>query len=344
MTDARRRRLVMVVGFVAAFAVLSLIFWLLGIDELLATLGAASLPGITLVALAALGWLLTWTLGLKVVLAALGVRIGFVEAVLVFSSAVFANNVTPFGQAGGEPVTALLISTVTDSEYETGLAAIVSVDALNLFPAIGFGLVGLAYYAATVAVTARIGAIALTLVAATVCLPVVGITLWRRRRRAEAGIARGFARLLGAISRVVPRYRPPKPEAVRRRVRSFVESLERIADDQRAIGVAFGCSALGWFGLICCLWLSFVALGETDPTLLAAAFVAVPVASVAAATPFPGGLGGMDAALIAVLAPLTGVPAATVGAAVVCYRVATYWLPTLLGGAATGAFGSTARW
>jgi len=73
------------------------------------------------------------------------------QVVFIYAGAVFANNVTPFGQAGGEPVAALLISKTSDARYETSLVGIASVDVLNVVPSISLILVGVGYYATTAA-------------------------------------------------------------------------------------------------------------------------------------------------------------------------------------------------
>jgi glycosyltransferase 2 family protein len=330
-------------GFAGAILVLAALFQLVGVGELVGVLAGADATALVLVALAAAGWLLAWSLALRTVLASLGVEIGVAESVLVFTGTVFANNVTPFGQAGGEPVGALLISEVADTRYETGLAAIVSVDAIRLFPPVGFALLGLGYYAVTTTLSDRTEAIAVALLAIAICLPCCGIVLWRFRHRVRGRVARGLDGVLGPIGRAVPRWNPPDLAAIEARIDGFVLALERIADDPRRVTRAFAFSTLGWFSLIGCLWLSLVALGFRDPQLLAAAFVAIPLGSLGAATPLPGGLGGIEAAIVAVLAPITGLPAAAAAGAVVIYRAATYWMPTVVGGAAVAAYGFANR-
>lgn len=52
--------------------------------------------------------------------------------------------------------------------------------------------------------------------------------------------------------------------------------------------------------------------------------------TVGAAVPTPGGVGGVEAALIAVLTG-AGVDSATAAAAVVVFRLVTYWLPVIPG-------------
>ena len=51
----------------------------------------------------------------------------------------------PFGQTGGDPVSAVLIDRVAETEYETGLAAIGSVNALNRIASIFLGLLAVSY-------------------------------------------------------------------------------------------------------------------------------------------------------------------------------------------------------
>ena len=69
----------------------------------------------------------------------------------------------------------------------------------------------------------------------------------------------------------------------------------------------------------------------------------VPVGSIAGATPLPGGLGGLEAAFIALLVPTAGVSASGATAAVLIHRGATYWLPTLFGGGAAAVIGADSR-
>lgn len=66
---------------------------------------------------------------------------------------------------------------------------------------------------------------------------------------------------------------------------------------------------------------------------------AVPLAYVAGATPLPGGLGGIEAAFVALLVPTTGVPASAVTAAVLVFRGGVYWMPMAIGGVSASVLG-----
>ncbi|GGN18896.1 lysylphosphatidylglycerol synthase domain-containing protein [Halarchaeum nitratireducens] len=105
MLDARRRAAV--VGFLVAALALAGPFWFVDAGEVTAELAAADLGLIALVGVAALTWLGAWAFALRLVLGAIGPTLPYGDSVLVYAAASFANNVTPFGQAGGDVVRVL---------------------------------------------------------------------------------------------------------------------------------------------------------------------------------------------------------------------------------------------
>ncbi|NHN46798.1 flippase-like domain-containing protein [Halostella sp. JP-L12] len=327
-----------VVGFLGALAILAGLFWVAGVEDILAALGRARPDIVALVVVAALGWLLAWGLALRTVLGGLGIPLSVPRSFLVWTGAMFSNNVTPFGQAGGEPFTALLISRATDSEYETSLAAIASVDALNFVPSIGFALLGVAYMATEVTFSARLEYAAASVGALAVALPVVAYLGWEHRYRVERGAVRVVTPFVRWITKLIPRKSPPTAADLERRIEGFFGTIERVGSDRRTLAFALGFSALGWFAQMCALWLSLYALGFT--VSFGAVMVAVPLGSVAGVTPLPGGLGGVEAVLAALLVPTTGIGLSTASAAVVIHRASTYWLSTVLGAGAASAFGA----
>jgi uncharacterized membrane protein YbhN (UPF0104 family) len=66
----------------------------------------------------------------------------------------------------------------------------------------------------------------------------------------------------------------------------------------------------------------------------------VPIGAIAGVTPLPGGLGGLDAALIVLLTATTGIAAPIATAAVLIHRGASFWLVTLFGGGAAAVVGT----
>ncbi|MFQ3320171.1 MAG: hypothetical protein ACI8UR_001088 [Natronomonas sp.] len=327
-----------VAGFAGALLVLAVLAWVVGFESLLDSLSMARRSVIVGVLAAAAVWLTAWALALRTVLGALGARISPLRAVAVYAGALFANNVTPFGQAGGEPVTAILISETADTEYETGLAAIASADALNFVPSTAFAFVGVSYFTVVLAAGEEIRWATAAVVALTVALPVVGYLVWTNHDRVETGVGRALTPLAQAIGRRVPRLGVPSEAAIEERIDSFFREIEVVATDRQTLVAALGLSTLGWLAQATALWLALYAIGVTAP--FAAVLVAVPVGAIASVTPLPGGLGGIEAVLIALLVPLAGVSGATAAAAVVIHRGAIYWLPTLVGAGVSSALGA----
>ncbi len=324
-------------GFVAALIVLAVLLYVVGVGPILDALTRAEPRMLALVLGAATLWLLAWAMSLRTVLGVLGSPVTMVTAVLVYSAAVFANNVTPFGQAGGEPISAYLIAHATDNDYENGLAAIASVDALNLVPSLSLAALGIAYFAVTAALGRQLLVAGGVVAALIVLVPVAGYAVWRNRVRVEGLLASAVTPVVRAIARPVPGREPPDRAAVLARIERFFGALERVATNRRQVLLAVGFATLGWIGLSGSLWLSLLAIGHRVP--FAAAMLIVPVSAIAGATPLPGGLGSIETVLIALIVPITAVTPVSAGAAVLIHRIATYWLPMLVGGGAAALIG-----
>lgn len=331
------------VGFGGAIAVLALLLYLVGVDDLVQTLSRADGQTVGLVVAVTVGWLFAWGLALRTVLGVLGEYVSPLRTFLVISGAMFNNNITPFGQAGGEPVTALLISETTDAEYGTGLAAIASVDTLNFVPSICLALVGAAYFATEVTFGQNLQLATAGVVVLAVAVPVGGFLVWRYRDRVEKAAVGLFHSAGGWLGRNVPGVSEPAREAVRRRVEHFFEAIERVATNPRGLALALTFSTLGWVCQMVGLWLAFEAIGV--PVQFSIVMFVVPMGAIAGVTPLPGGAGGIESVLVFLLvaAPLPGVSEPVALAAVVIYRGAVYWVPVVLGGVVMGTVGAGIR-
>jgi uncharacterized protein (TIRG00374 family) len=328
--DAELRPTTVAAGFVGSLAVLGALLYVIGIGDVVAALRTAKPAALAAIVGVAAFWLVSWALSLRTVLGVLDAPVGVGTAVAVFAASVFANNVTPFGQAGGEPLSAWFIADATDTEYETGFAAIASVDALHFAPSLGLGLVGLGYFAATVTFGRRLELVGAAVAALSVALPAVAYVGWRHRYEVEERVVAAVTPAVRRVGGLLPRVEPPTPERIRERIEGFFHAIERVATDRRGLAAALAYSALGWLALTVSLWLSLYALGFTVP--YAAVLVAIPVGGLAAAAPLPGGLGGVETVLVLLLVTVTAVDANVVGAAVLVHRAAVYWLPTVVGG------------
>ncbi|MFB6141144.1 MAG: YbhN family protein [Halosimplex sp.] len=331
-----------VVGFAGAVVVLAVLVWVVGIEDVLTQLRGIETEYLLVILGIAVVWLFMWGLALRTVLGALDAPISVVMSALVFAGAVFSNNVTPFGQAGGEPVSGYLISRATDREYETGLAAIASVDALHFVPSIAYAVVGLTFVVAGAAQFGRNLIFATTaLVVFVVGIPAAVYLGWQYRYELEATVVRAVTPIIRFLGRVMPRKSPPTAAAIEVRIEGFFAAIDRVATGRATLVEAIGFSALGWLAMCTSLWLSLFALGHPVP--FSAVLLVVPMGAVAGMTPLPGGLGGVDAVLIALLVSTTGITSGVAGAAVLVHRGATYVFPTVVGGGVAFALGTGDR-
>ncbi len=336
-----RAHLNSILGFVVAVALLCLILWFVGYEEVVTALSGADLRVAALTVPVAALWLSAWGLSLYVVLDALGAHIPPHRAIFIFTAAVFVNNATPFGQAGGEPVSAMFISTAADTRYETGLAAIASVDTLHFVPSISLAVVGLGFAALNaVQLSGNLLVAILAVGVLATIVPLGGYLGWRYRNGLKTRLVARLTPPIRTLGRVLPFVGTPETGVVKRRIEGFFDGVGTVATNRRTVIAAMALSALGWLSLSTSLWLSLVALGVVLP--FPAILFVVPLGSIAGALPLPGGLGGLEAAFVGLLIPL-GVPATVALSGVLIHRAATYWFPTIFGAGAAAILSLRAR-
>ena len=323
------------VGVAGALAIFTLLFYLVGGREIVDVLTGAdpSLAGVTVAF--GLCWLLAWSLMLRTILGTLDVSVPMGRTFAIYAAAVFANNVTPFGQAGGEPIAALLISRTSTARYETGLVSIAALDVLNVVSSVGLIALGVGYYAANFTLGDRLEAAVGTVVALALAIAATFAFVWRNRERlvdrTAGGVAAAVLRLPGS------RFEGVDEPDIRERMERFFGHVEHVAVSRYRLAATVGLSTLGWLLQGAALIAAFEAVGSTVPFYVV--LFVIPLANMAGAAPLPGGLGGIEAAFVALLVPTTGIPASVVTAAVLIYRAVVYWLPVLIGGGSMTAFG-----
>ncbi len=135
-----------------------------------------------------------------------------------------------------------------------------------------------------------------------------------------------------AVVGLVVATRPGRRLAVRKVIpglKSAAASLRQVARTPDKMIMLFGGSALITLAYIGALAAAIQAFGG-GPGLAVVGAVYLGAAAIAAATPSPGGLGAIEAALVAGLTGV-GMQAGPAVSAVLLYRLATYWLPVAPG-------------
>ncbi len=194
-------------------------------------------------------------------------------------------------------------------------------------------------FAGPVAVSVIASKEAATFVSHMILLLVVG--LWAGRSGAlEEELERlppaGVMLAIGAgilvvtgLSLLIPRVRVLVRETVIPAVKHSVDAIGQVARNPVKITVLFTGVTLLSVAYSACLYFSVTAFGS-EASFAAVALIYLTAGSVAAAAPTPGGLGAVEAILIAALTGI-GIASPVAVAGVFLYRFATFWLPILPG-------------
>lgn len=139
--------------------------------------------------------------------------------------------------------------------------------------------------------------------------------------------------VLAGIALAVPRVRRLLRSWLVPAVRSSVDAMRIVVSSPvKLVTLLLGVSLLP-LGYAFALYFSVRAMGVDSTTFVAVALVSLTAGAVATAAPTPGGVGVVEAVLLASLTGI-GVPSGPALAAVLLYRVCTFWLPIVPGFAA----------
>ncbi|WP_340100937.1 lysylphosphatidylglycerol synthase transmembrane domain-containing protein [Salinibaculum salinum] len=321
----RKRAVQAAAGFLIALALIYLLAVGVGLDRLRGVLARAELRWVAAGCLSTALCLVAWARVWQIVLGVVGFDVGFRKLVVTFYAATFANYVTPLGQAGGEPFIAYVLSRDTEASYEDSLASVVTADLLNLFPFFSFAGIGFAALLYSASLPTQVRPLAVGLGAMAVGVPVFAIVAWRFRFR----LGNTVLRLTAPITR---RVRFVSLAGLRERMRDLNTAFERIADDPWALAHALVYAYVGWIFFALPLYFAGLAIDAELPLLLV--FFIVPASTLAGLVPSPGGLGGVETALLVLLVGLGGLAQAPALAAALLYRVESYVFGLLAGGVA----------
>jgi hypothetical protein len=312
-------------GFVVAGVLLYYFGSVIGWSEIFATLRGADYEWIVVACASTTLSLVIWSKAWDALLSVVDVEIPFARLSVTYIAATFADYITPFGRAGGGPFVAYVLSRHDRVNFQDSLASIVTADTLNLVPFFSFAAVGFLALIATGEFPSGARTLLWGLGALFVVLPLVAYLFWTRREAVE--------RLAdGVISPLARRTDRIDPHGIRDRVDEFYGLVDRMAVDRRAIAKTLGFAFVGWVFFTLPLYFAALTLG-VDLSPLVVLFV-VPASTIAGFVPTPGGLGGVEAAIVGLVVALTALGPETAAALALVYRAASFVYVLVLGGGA----------
>ncbi|MEZ0449329.1 lysylphosphatidylglycerol synthase domain-containing protein [Cellulomonas sp. ICMP 17802] len=138
------------------------------------------------------------------------------------------------------------------------------------------------------------------------------------------------ALVLAGVALAVPRLRALLRDRVVPAVRSSVDAMRVVVSSPVKLVTLLAGVALLPLGFATALYFSVRAVGVHDASFVAVALVSLTAGAIATAAPTPGGVGIVEAVLLASLTGI-GVPSGPALAAVLLYRLGTFWLPIVPG-------------
>jgi uncharacterized protein (TIRG00374 family) len=332
-----------IAGVVAGIVVVALLAVGVGWKQVLDGVLAADKPLFGLALLAGFGSIVAWGLSVYALVRPVPDAPGLRRFGHLYLAAVFVKQALPFGIAGGAAVLAYVISRYSETAIERTLLATTVAGFLSTIASALVAGLGLLFVLLTRPIPQWILQLTVALAIGLLVLiaVVTAFAIWPAiLRRATVRFAKTIhpavsslsARLGGLI----------EPTQVRTRLDRFIETGEVIAQDPRAVVGSFTAAVLAW--VFTAAALSFSLAAVSSPAPLSVSAFAVTVSGVATAVPLPGGLGGVEATLSALVTVLSGDQVATVSAGIVVFRLATFWLRLVVGGpagvAVLGRYGS----
>jgi uncharacterized protein (TIRG00374 family) len=260
----------------------------------------------------------------------LDLGLSWVESIFLNTSVSLAHNLTPFGQAGGEPIAAAIVTQRTDRPYEECLAALSAKDIVSFVPAIlvfSFGGTYIVLFEHSIPEELR------GIFGAFTAVVVLAVSTFFAIRRYPTVTRTALHRLVGGLNRVVgrlPFFTGFDEKEIERRIHNFSDSMGQVASDRTTVVLSSALATLAFVLQGCLLWFALRSVGVDIPVTLAV-FI-VPVSLLASGLPLPGGSGGVESVqILMILATTAGTPAAPAITAVVLSRGLVFWTPIVLG-------------
>lgn len=318
-------------SFAVAVVLLGGFLFALGPARLADRLAGADLAVFALGLLAVLLALGCWSEATRVLFRSSGARLSPRRSFVAYGTGAFGKQVLPMGNAGGPAVMAYAYDRETRLGYSRSLAVIVVAELLSLAASILLGLVGVVVLVAGGATGGSIRWLALGMAVVGVVVAALSAVVWYRRAGVTAALASGAGLLRPTVARVAPGVASRlDPDRVTSGLERYYATVESVVADRRALLRAALLTQLGWVLFAVPLVTAALSLGVRLPLALAAFLV--PAAGLATLFPLPGGLGGLEIVLAAVLGSLATLELAEAGAIVVAYRLCSFWFFVGVGG------------
>ncbi|MFB6241435.1 MAG: YbhN family protein [Candidatus Nanosalina sp.] len=243
----------------------------------------------------------------------------------IFMAGNFMNSITPFGQLGGEPVMAYVISRNTGAKYEKSLSTVMSADIINAVPFLTYASAGILYILLFGTLNSIIRAGIYAVILLNITFLFIAYLAWFKIDKVEET-------LYELLNYIKSRFTKSERfiSSLKERVRTLKESFKKAGEDRGHLVKMGLISHLAPITQFLCLYLILLGL-ESSISFIGIYFTVI-LAGLAMFSPTPGGAGTFEAVFSALLMFFhPGMALDTAVASAVLFRLTTFWPGLLIG-------------
>ena len=242
------------------------------------------------------------------------------ETLRLFSAGEFMNNITPLGQAGGQPFMAYIISKNAGLNYEKSLTAVVSADVISGTPLVSFSLISVIYFLATGQASQIIYNAAIFATAGLLTILALLYAI-----EAKMNDIKKYSEMLFHKLKILDKWE----DKIRQKARGVEESLEFFLNDYQDLLKSLLFGHLAYLAEFTILTMFLVSVGFNENILYL--FIIFPLANISKSAPTSGGSGVYEFAMAGIIDTISSISFSASLTAVFLYRLTTYWNAILVG-------------
>ena len=306
-------------------AILLVMLWFVGIDQVIDALKMANPLIIVLAILTQVFTYFLYTLRWQILNKLTDKDVSIKELLPMVLVGLAVNNITPSGRGGGEPVRAYVLAKRKDYQFEETFATVVADRALDTFPFVVLAAITIAAMALYFNFDTWLLVVMVLAVIAIVIVLMVIIYMC---------INPGFGqRVDGWIIGLVRRFYKKNSEELEQKIHDailgFQDTMKLLISNRKVMYYTVPLSFVIWIFEIIRVYLVFMSFGA-NVSLITIGEVFI-VASLVGMIPLlPGGLGAIDGVMI-IFYSAAGISSSVSAAATVVERLISFWMATIIG-------------
>ena len=316
-------------------AILVVMLWLVGIDEIIKDLKMANLSLIALAIVLQIFTYFLYTLRWNILNNLAGINVSIRKLLPITLVGLAVNNITPSGRGGGEPVRAYILAKEEGHQMEETFATVVADRALDTFPFIVLAvltLIGTVFYfnidswLLIVMVLAVIAILIILFVLIYMCInPNFG-------KRVDGWI-------VGLVRRFYKKNSEELENKIHEAIFGFQNTMKLLISSRKALLYTLPLSFVIWVFEIVRVYFVFLAFGA-NVSLVVIGEVFIIACLVGMIPLLPGGLGAIDGVMV-IFYSAAGIPTSLSAAATVIERLISFWMATIIGMVILPYYGSS---